>query len=101
MHHRRLQRNHPSASPRGCCGPRGNSEAADPCTANPASCGPDISTLRPRTAMRSTRVFGTPTEVKGSPLVDKVTIISNPVFYQGAVYLFGKPTTQETYLYAL
>jgi hypothetical protein len=42
-----------------------------------------------------------PTQVKIKPFFNKVTIISNPAFYQGDMYLFGKPTSQETLLYDL
>ena len=49
----------------------------------------------------SWRFFPAPTQVKIKPFLSKVTIISNPAFYQGDMYLFGKPTSQETLLYAL
>jgi len=49
----------------------------------------------------SWRFFPAPTQVKIKPFLSKVTIISNPVFYQGDMYLFGKPTSQETLLYGL
>ena len=51
----------------------------------------------------SWRFFPAPTQVKIKPFLSSVTIISNPAFYQGQgdVYLFGKPTSQETLLYGL
>jgi hypothetical protein len=43
-----------------------------------------------------------PTNVTVKPiLVDTDTIISNPVFYDGGIYLFVQPSSQKTMLYAL
>jgi outer membrane protein assembly factor BamB len=47
------------------------------------------------------KFYPRPASVKPKPLLDKVDIISNPVFYKDAVYLFAKPTSESTQLYAL
>ena len=49
----------------------------------------------------SPRRLAAQTQVKIKPFLSQVTIISNPAFYQGDMYLFGKPTSEETRLYDL
>ena len=48
------------------------------------------------------KYFPQPNSVTVKPFLDKVTaIISNPVFYDGGIYLFAQPSSQKTMLYAL
>ena len=48
------------------------------------------------------KFFPQSSNVTIKPFLDKVTaIISNPVFYDGGIFLFAQPSSQETMLYAL
>jgi hypothetical protein len=54
------------------------------------------------TPMRTSwKFFPAPEQVKVKPFFDKVSIMSNPAFYKGGMYLFGQPLSQKTSLYAL
>jgi hypothetical protein len=56
---------------------------------------------RMRTDRTHWKFFPTVTEVKVKPIMGHTTLISNPVFYRGGLYLFGSPTSESTYLYGL
>jgi hypothetical protein len=47
------------------------------------------------------RFFPQPSNVRVQPFLANVTIISNPAFYDGGIYLFAQPSPQKTMLYAL
>jgi hypothetical protein len=47
------------------------------------------------------KFFPQPSNVGVKPFLSNLTIISNPAFYDGGIYLFAQPSSQKTMLYAL
>ncbi len=67
----------------------------------PSQALPDREQVRDTTKTRW-KYFPRPNNVTVKPFLTGVgKIISNPVFYDGGIYLFTQPSSQETWLYAL
>jgi hypothetical protein len=62
---------------------------------------PPFSEVVPATTTRSSHPFlSGATKVEAKPFHNEITFISNPAFYNTFLCIFGKPTSQETFLYA-